>query len=382
MSPRDHRSSTSSKDGDHCHSHLSSKMTEVDKIARRKLIIASILCLGFTIGEAVGGALANSLAVATDAAHMLTDFASFMISLLAIYLASRRPTTTLSFGWHRAEIIGALVSVLMIWIVTGILVYMAVLRVIDDNYELDAVPMMITAGIAVAVNIFLGLTLHGVGSHGHSHGGGGHSHGPAQYNSETTSITMLSSAEQGSGTHYGATDDGKSKLLNSPLVDKKENINVRAAMIHVIGDFIQSIGVLTAAIIIYFKPEWKLADPICTFLFSVLVLFSTINILKEAVRVLMQATPHHIEFASVKETLLGIENVQNVHNLRIWSLTNSKFTASVHIAIQDVNLSQGIVQEATKVFSKEYDVQDCTIQIEIYSPEMQDCDHCQDPDKA
>lgn len=100
-----------------------------------------------------GGILAGSLAIATDSAHMLTDFASFLISLLAIYLSSRPPTVKFSFGWHRAEIIGALISVQMIWIVTGILVYMAVERVIYREYEIDSVTMMITAGCAVLVNI-------------------------------------------------------------------------------------------------------------------------------------------------------------------------------------------------------------------------------------
>uniref|UniRef100_A0A1I8IQT5 G_PROTEIN_RECEP_F1_2 domain-containing protein n=1 Tax=Macrostomum lignano TaxID=282301 RepID=A0A1I8IQT5_9PLAT len=95
----------------HCH--------ELEFDATRRLLLASVLCLLFMAGEIVGGALANSLAIMTDAAHLLTDFASFMISLLAIFLAGRRPSKTYSFGWHRAEVLGALVSVLLIWLVTG-----------------------------------------------------------------------------------------------------------------------------------------------------------------------------------------------------------------------------------------------------------------------
>jgi solute carrier family 30 (zinc transporter), member 2 len=135
----------------------------------RKLIIASILCLFFMIGETVGGALAGSLAIMTDAAHLLTDFASFMISLLAIYLASLPPTKKMSFGWHRAEIIGALISVLLIWVVTGILVYMACLRVISKEYEINAQIMLITSSVGVLVNIIMAATLH---QHSHSHASG------------------------------------------------------------------------------------------------------------------------------------------------------------------------------------------------------------------
>jgi hypothetical protein len=135
----------------HCHS--SDKDNGVDKHARQKLIFASILCLIFMVAEVVGGLLANSLAIATDAAHLLTDFASFMISLFALWMASRPASRKMSFGWHRAEVIGALTSVLMIWVVTGILCFMAVERIINKNFEIDAKIMVITASVGVVVNI-------------------------------------------------------------------------------------------------------------------------------------------------------------------------------------------------------------------------------------
>lgn len=91
--------------------------------------------------------MANSLAIATDAAHLLTDFASFLISLFSIWMASKPASVRMNFGWHRAEVIGATVSVLLIWVVTGILVYMAVQRIISKEYEVDATIMLITSGI-------------------------------------------------------------------------------------------------------------------------------------------------------------------------------------------------------------------------------------------
>ena len=131
-----------------------------------------------------------------------------MISLAAIWMAARPKSKRLTFGWHRAEVLGAVVSVLMIWVVTGILVYMAVLRVISMEFEIDAKVMLITSGLGVLVNIIMGASLH---QHGHSHGG---AHGDA---------------EHGHGHAHGHGGDG-------------ENINVKAAFIHVIGDFLQSLG--------------------------------------------------------------------------------------------------------------------------------------------
>ena len=148
---------------DHCHIK---RETGIDKKARRKLVIATLLCLFLMTIEIVGGVLSNSLAIATDAAHLLMDLASFMISLFAIWLANRPSTQQMSFGWHRAEVIGATISVLLIWLVTGVLVYAAILRAVNGEYEMDADVMLITSAIGVGVNIIIGCSLH---QHGHSH---------------------------------------------------------------------------------------------------------------------------------------------------------------------------------------------------------------------
>lgn len=97
--------------------------------------------------------MSGSLAIATDAAHLLSDFASFMISLFSIWVATRPATKKMSFGWYRAEVIGALISVLLIWVVTGILVYMAIQRVMQRDFEIDPSVMLITSGVGLAVNI-------------------------------------------------------------------------------------------------------------------------------------------------------------------------------------------------------------------------------------
>eukprot|EP00794_Sanderia_malayensis_P012305 gene12305-13574_t len=348
----------------HCHTKKPDYNTQA-RAAQRKLVIASIVCLLFLIGEFVGGYLANSLAVMTDAAHLLSDFAGFMISLFAIWLGTRKATKKMSFGWHRAEVMGALLSVLIIWILTGILVYEAVMRLIKGNIKIDAVIMLITSGIGVVINIILGATLHG--GHGHSHGGGSHSHGSNSSSNEidhTESEPILSS-------EVGVVDPKKHL--------QHKDINVRAAAIHVIGDLVQSVGVFVAALLIYFKPTWVIADPISTFLFSILVLITTITILRDILTVLMEGTPKGLDFRSVMNDLRDIREVKAVHNLHIWSLTMGKPALSVHLAVGSGRSTQSVLKEASILVSKKYDIHHTTIQVERFHEQMDNCSLCEEP---
>eukprot|EP00116_Pleurobrachia_bachei_P007124 sb/3467386/ len=228
-----------------CLSHVERLPTT--NAARNKLLLASAICLLFTIAEALGGYFSNSLAIFTDASHMTIDFVSYTISIVAIWIAKQPPTKRMTFAWLRAEVIGAVLSVFTIWVITGVLIYLAIGRLFNPDYDLEPTPMLITAILGVCVNAVMGWILM----------------------PEDIMTCNAPSPEQG-----------------APRV----NINVRAAFIHVVGDFIQSIGVLVAAIIIRIKPDWKIVDPICTFLFAILVLFTTINILKDALSVLMEGT--------------------------------------------------------------------------------------------
>lgn len=143
--------------------------------ARRKLWIASGLCMTFMICEVIGGFMANSLAVMTDAAHLLSDLAGFLISIFALWLAQRAPTSRLSFGFHRAEILGALISVILIWLLTGVLVYEAAYR-IQHPEDVNGKLMFIVAAIGLCVNFAMGAVLHQAGVP-HSHGLPGSDHG-------------------------------------------------------------------------------------------------------------------------------------------------------------------------------------------------------------
>jgi len=340
----------------HCHTDDSAH-TGIDKLARKKLIIASILCLLFMIGETVGGLLANSLAIATDAAHLLTDFASFMISLFSIWMASRPASKKMSFGYYRAEVIGALTSVLLIWVVTGILVLMAVQRLISGEYEIDAPIMLITAGIGVLVNIVMGISLQ-MGGVPHGHHGHTHDHGHEEMGHSNDSHG--SHGSHGSHRH-------------------SENLNVRAAFIHVIGDFIQSLGVLIAAAVIYFNPHLQWIDPVCTFFFSILVLITTFHIIRDVTNVLMEGIPKGIDFLEVQKTLFNIPGVIKVHNLRVWSLSLDKIALSAHLAIGKNQEPKYVLRKASKLIKEKFNIFDLTIQVEEYKDEMQDCTQCNPP---
>ncbi|XP_069893683.1 proton-coupled zinc antiporter SLC30A2 isoform X2 [Dipodomys merriami] len=290
------------------------------------------------IGEVVGGYLAHSLAIMTDAAHLLTDFASMLISLFSLWVSSRPATKTMNFGWQRAEILGALLSVLSIWVVTGVLVYLAVERLISGNYEIEGATMLITSGCAVVVNIIMGIALHQSG-HGHSHG---HGHSPSDTSQE-------------------------------------QNPSVRAAFIHVIGDFLQSLGVLVAAYVVYFKPEYKYVDPICTFLFSILVLGTTLTILRDVILVLMEGTPKGVDFTAVRDLLLSVDGVEALHSLHIWALTVAQPVLSVHIAIAQNADAQAVLKATSTHLQRKFHFHTITIQIENYSEDMKDCQACQGP---
>ncbi|XP_065919320.1 proton-coupled zinc antiporter SLC30A2-like isoform X2 [Dysidea avara] len=332
-----------------------------DRKARNRLIAACIIVFVFMIGEIVGGKLANSLAIMTDAAHMLSDFASFLISLFALWMANRPATQKMSFGYYRAEVVGAVISVLVIWVVTGILVYLAVLRILNQDYTINADIMLITAGASVAVNVFMILVLH-QHSHHHHHGhGNNHQHTQRQPPAEAES--------------RGAAE---SNVIPTTVQVKKSNINVRAAFIHVIGDLFQSIGVVIAAYIIRFKPEWHIADPICTFLFSILVLISTLNIMRDAMNVLMEGTPRNIDYAAVLEDLSSIEGVRLAHSLYIWSLTLNNPALAAHLAVDSDKVHfQTVIDQASEMLRTKYNIVHSTVQVEDYQQVMDLCQVCQ-----
>ncbi|XP_054035808.1 probable proton-coupled zinc antiporter SLC30A3 [Dryobates pubescens] len=318
--------------------------------ARRQLSIACAVCCIFMVGEVIGGYLAHSLAIMTDAAHLLTDVGSMSVSLFSLWVSTRPPTKTMTFGWHRSETMGALASVLSIWVVTGALVYLAAARIISNDYEIEARAMLATSACAVGVNLVMAYILHqGPTGHGHSH--------------STQGYEQLEST--------GVCLPGYDPLPGST--------SIRAAFIHVVGDLLQSIGVLVAATIIYFKPQCKIADPISTLFFSIFVLGSTFTILRDVFRVLMEGSPRGVEFDAVKEMLLGVNGVKGTHDLHLWALTLSHHAVSVHVAVESSVDPEMVLRDAVTQLQAKFGFASCTVQVEPYREDMATCHHCQDP---
>lgn len=313
----------------HCHHSLTSSE---DSNAWKKLSSAAIFCGVFMIGELIGGYLAGSLAVMTDAAHLFSDLIGFVISLLAIWIGKRPPTKTMTFGFYRGEVIGALLSVLTIWLLAAILSTLAINRLYNPNFEIDADTMIIISSIGLVVNIIMGAILHGV-CHTHSHGLTQHSH-------------------------------------------SSSNINVRAAAVHVLGDLLQSVGVLLAAIIIKFEPSAKMADPICTLAFSVIVICTTMRVGIDSLWFLLEGSP--VDTMRLKNEIKKITGIKHVHSFHAWALSPGKNIVTVHLAVDQFCDRDLLLRKAASTIQSQISVISCTIQVEAYNHELINlCNECQ-----
>ncbi|XP_010212552.1 PREDICTED: zinc transporter 4 [Tinamus guttatus] len=319
---------------------------------KRRLALAAALYLLFMAGALVGGYVANSLAIMTDALHMLTDLSGIILTLLALWLSAKSPTKRFTFGFHRLEVLSAIISVLLVYILMAFLLYEAVQRTIHMDYEINGDIMLITAAVGVAVNLIMCFLLNQSGHlHSHSHP---HSHVP-QLSSPNTA--------QSSGHGHGHS-----------------SLAVRAAFVHALGDLVQSIGVLVAAYIIRFKPEYKIADPICTYVFSILVVLTTVRILCDTGVIILEGVPRHLNVDRIKEDLMKIEDVYSIEDLNIWSLTAGKTTAIVHLQLVPGSSSkwEEVQSKARQLLLNTFGMYKCSVQLQSYKQEMnKTCASCQ-----
>ncbi|ORX46964.1 cation efflux protein [Hesseltinella vesiculosa] len=317
---------------------------------KRKLWFATALALVFFATELVAGYLSNSLALFSDAFHLLSDVVSFLVALVAIYLAEKPATSRHTFGFHRAEVIAALMSVLTIWILTAYLVREAIDRITNPQ-EINAKLMCVTATIGVLVNIVLAYVLGGH-HHGHSHGDD-HSH-----------------------DHDHDHDDEESTSGQPKAHRKETNINLRAAALHVIGDLLASVGILISSIILLVNPKLTIVDPICTFIFSLLVLYTTYHLVKDSLAVLMEGVPGNLQPELIEKSLIQLPGVVAVHDLHVWTLSPGKTSLTAHITIDRDAFDHydDILTKSQRVVCDLYGVHHSTIQIE--SSEANFTNHC------
>jgi cation diffusion facilitator family transporter len=286
--------------------------------------------------ELIGGYIAGSLAIMTDAAHLLSDLSGFIISMLSLYIALTPANSKLTYGYHRAEIIGALVSILIIWILTGWLLSEAIDRLYNPHY-IKANLMMIIAGCGLLFNLIMAKVLMS------------NEDVPNMFEDDNRIIGE------------GEKEEEKKKE------DQEKNPILRATIIHILGDIIQSIGVLTASIIIYIfedkHPSIVIADPICTFVFGIIVLSTSIPIAKDCITILMEATPENLNQEEMIKEFKNIPDIVDFHDIHIWSLSLGKVAMTAHFIS---NNPQKTLESATEICRK-YGVFHSTIQVEDYT---------------
>lgn len=291
---------------DHASGHSHSGHSHNYTANKKALTISFVLIASYMVAEFIGGFLTNSLALISDAGHMLSDAAALGLSLSALVFGAKAATPSKTYGYKRFEILAALLNGV-------VLVVLAVFIFIEAIERLSAPPtvmgqgMIIISSIGLIVNIVVAWILHSKGS--------------------------------------------------------KENLNIRSAFLHVIGDLLGSVGAIIAAILIILF-GWYIADPIASMIVSMLIIYSGWHILKESVNILMEAKPVHIDSDKIICQLAEIEGVIGIHDLHIWMITSDFSSMTIHLKVKPNVDRDTILERAKSILSKEFGINHVTIQIE------------------
>ncbi len=274
----------------------------------RKLIAAAIATILFVFAELAVGLYANSLALIGDAFHNFTDAIALGIALFAIHLEKRPPTYEKSFGYQRAGILAAFINSGILIALTIFIFREAVVR-FREPHAVDSFMMMITAAVAVVLNAAITVALRREG---------------------------------------------------------REDVNIRSAVLHMLGDAVSSAGIIVAAALISFtgSPRW---DPAISIVIGALILWSSWGILRETVNLLLEGTPSSIDPAEVTHAIAAVEGVEGVHHLHIWALASSRPALSCHLMVGDVPVrnTARLLEELTEMLHSRYRIGHSTIQFEF-----------------
>jgi len=272
---------------------------------QRRLAWTLALVVVYMFAELVGGYLANSLALLADAGHMLSDAASLSLSLFALWIARKPPDDERTFGYYRAEILAALVNGATLGAMSIFIFWEAVARF----GEPPAVQGPLMMGVAVG-GLFINLA----------------------------GLYIL----------HGGAD---------------ENLNVRGAWLHVLGDTLGSVGAIVAGGLIWaFGIHW--VDPAASVLIGLLILYSSWELLAETVSVLMEFSPGHIDVDEVRNTMMAVDGVVGVHDLHVWSITSGLISLSAHVEVGELDDYSVCLETLRETLADEFGIRHTTIQIE------------------
>ena len=275
-------------------------------LARNSLRLAFFLTLIILIAELVGGLLANSLALLSDAGHVVTDIFALGLAWFATVQADRLPNARKTFGYHRVGILAAMVNAVTLIVIAFAILLEAVQR-FQHPEPVQPLIMFVAAGIGIVINLIIGFGL------------------------------------------------------------KKEanNLNVRAAMLHVFGDVGVSVGVIVAGIIILLT-GWTFVDPLLSVGIAVLIAIGAWRILRETTEILLEAVPKGVSMPGLVKDMKSVEGIEDVHDLHVWSITSNMYALSCHALIADVPPSNSsvILHSLNTMLSDKYHIGHVTIQFE------------------
>lgn len=294
----------------HDHSH------SVKEGHERMLWLALVLTASFMLAEIIGGLLTNSLALLSDAAHMFTDTAALAVSLAAMRIAKRAADRKRTFGYYRFEILAAAFNASVLFLVAGYILYEAYQR-FRSPPDVQSVGMLVIAGIGLAVNWI--------------------------------SMSLLRTG-------------------------REESLNVKGAYLEVWSDTLGSVGVIAAAVTIYFT-GWAWIDPLVAVAIGLWVLPRTWILLKASINILLEGVPEGIELDAIEQALLSVPGVAALHDLHIWALSSGKNSLSAHLLIAAGSNEQEILRSASALLASRFAITHTTLQIEAqacaHSPSAQ-----------
>lgn len=271
---------------------------------QRRLVLTLCLVVVYMVAEIVGGLISGSLALLADAGHMFSDAGALIIAVVAIRIALRAPSKTHTFGYRRAEVIGALANGATLFVIAGIIAYEAIVR-LGNPPDVEGPLMLAVAAGGLVINL-VGLAI--------LHGG------------------------------------------------KSSNINVRGAWLHVLADTLGSVGAIASGSLIT-AFGWQWADPVASLIISGLIGYSSWRLIKQTAAVLMQAVPSSVSIELIEETLATTAGVVSVHDLHAWSMTGERPVVSAHLQIEPDLERSALMQTITERLG-ELDIRHSTIQLD------------------
>ncbi len=290
----------------HTHSHDHVRHDHTHGMARHTLRIAFLLTVLILLAELLGGFFANSLALLSDAGHVVTDLFALGLAWFATVQAERPANARKTFGYHRVGILAALANAITLILISVGICWEAIAR-FEHPEPVQPFIMFLSAAVGIAINLFIGFGLR----------------------------------------------------------KEEHNINVRAAALHVFGDVGVSVGVIVAGIVILFT-KWTLLDPLLSIGISLLIIVSSWPILREAADILLESTPKGIALPQLVADMKQIEGVEEVHDLHVWSITSGMYALSCHVLIDDLPPSGSlpILQCLKTMLHQSYGIDHTTIQFE------------------